>query len=1033
MPVHIRSHRDSMRKTPFLWLAASLFLLLPVAAVERVALVASQDSKQMEAAIDLALVELSRQEGLVVLERNQARRLLAEQALDLEKGVSGRDAVQAGHILAADLFVVVRPYPGKPDVNVAIVFDACVGLRVVDVTLPQGAPAAGKALAEITREAVGKRDQVKPGLQAVTVADVVNSDLPASYNTWCQSIGLLLERSMLRAPSIVVPEREHLELLHREDCLVGESKGRDLASSLVHAALEFRRGKAVGEVRALLLLSDIGGRAREVFEIDGTLDDPGALHAKLEKQLLAALKQRPAAPMNRALEAKRLKAESERCHRFGDTAGARRHLEAALALQPDSDSLQSALCARLTPSTSFLDSKAPEYRLAVLETLVRVGNIQQRRRQRNLKRFHYWWGNSSMSGALAWVNNPKCPPDERAVGEDLRKLAESELRDRLRYWREHIEPGEMDVFRTVPLGVNYLVGYAARVFRTPESYWGFMQEVGECFFALHAQSALVHNTGGDDHLVKSARNLLPWPGRPHLGSNTALAVHAQCRDWIDDLRHHHPHPVVAAYAEAVHLEGAVARGDLTTDGRALALTSLRDRVHALADEPGDFPPAQWAIDCLDFVSAVQGGWPDVFPEDGHVQVAARRKAAVPTGHFEEFWKEMEILPTMRIAATQDVAMARQSLYTKGALPGVGRVVGWHLHGNSLLGAGVTAGGLVLVEVPLDGGAPRTVSRRPAALPEGAKFPGANYFQQRYLDRNLRAEAWTMSDDRWVHYRSDFEAGASDAVYALGVSGVGLLWFPRDGRDGRWFRETDGLPSRSVTGVAVLGAQVYVGLPNHVVRLNFPEGRPETLVAAKRLVPETSLDGKGTFRPTFLRADPERHRVLFQARGAHNGSAVGRGVYALQAKFDSVQRAINLSGPNLDFVWMGPVQNDRIAMWGHGMFRGNCGIEYALDTGEMHQWHSTRSTYHSHDFSAKRSVSQIPLAGVSFPFLIRDGWLWSGLPLTRTRLDGERKEIFHEPGNPGRGVRMDSGLWHHPEGDGIVMASEHEVVVWREKE
>src|SRR5690349_8573435 len=72
---------------------------------------------------------------------------------------------------------------------------------------------------------------------------VRNADLPRELDSFCESVGLMLERRLLSSPSIVVLERKRLDYLNREKSLPMEDAQKELLASLYILELEVSRAK----------------------------------------------------------------------------------------------------------------------------------------------------------------------------------------------------------------------------------------------------------------------------------------------------------------------------------------------------------------------------------------------------------------------------------------------------------------------------------------------------------------------------------------------------------------------------------------------------------------------------------------------------------------------------------------------------------------------------------------------------------------------------------------------------------------------
>ncbi len=322
----------------------------PAGAAEptRVALVTSGESSAADAVIDLAMVALSQQESVVLLERKAVSDALAEQELSLAGSQGADSAIQVGKLLATDVFAVVEVEAigsrgrrsGDEQVPAPVglvVFDARTGTRLWDQALPPSdAEELSKTVSTGVMSAVGKARSDSADRKAVCLVTVRNAELPRSFDSYRPAMAALLQRQLARQPALELLERRHLEHFNRERNLAAEAVGRELTGSAILIAVDLTRADKTNAVRAVAVLTDSAGR--RLGTATAQVDEPDVLSLteRLAESLVRELGQTFAGSLaNPRLEARRFRMESNSAvihERFADAIPAG---EAAFALVPD--------------------------------------------------------------------------------------------------------------------------------------------------------------------------------------------------------------------------------------------------------------------------------------------------------------------------------------------------------------------------------------------------------------------------------------------------------------------------------------------------------------------------------------------------------------------------------------------------------------------------------------------------------------------------------------------------------------------------
>ena len=318
-----------------LLLAMSALLLASARAEVRVALVATERSDRALAVLDLATVKLSAEPGLHVLERQAIESVLAEQEWSLAGIVGAADAVRAGRLLEADILMVLQqPVLEQPTVVVA--FDSLTGIRLVDDEVPgESLEVQAARVAELCCQAVRKRGNPDHSTRTLSVLAVQNVDLPAHQEYLAGAIGYLLERQLIRSPSVTILERERLETLTAERALHAGSMENGLWTSVYLLEMDIGRGGQEDDIRIYARITDSAGKPQGEFVRTGPASAQDLVDS-IQNELVRLLEMAPppAAPA-REVEAERYRREAEIQSQQKQVQLAIRAAEAAYALNPD--------------------------------------------------------------------------------------------------------------------------------------------------------------------------------------------------------------------------------------------------------------------------------------------------------------------------------------------------------------------------------------------------------------------------------------------------------------------------------------------------------------------------------------------------------------------------------------------------------------------------------------------------------------------------------------------------------------------------
>ena len=331
-----------------LWLGVSGAIAGATAhAAMRVALVSSRPDAQAEQILDSALVVLSQDKELEMVERGEINRVLHEQELSLAGGSAVKQAVKAGELLHVDLFAVLEgggaPGTADPKPLALVVFDAHTGVRYVDEELSRSNTPV--AVTAAVREAITKSNQNPAKLRTLCLLMVRNVDLPHEMDRSCGLLGSTLERKLTALPDIAVLERGRLAQVNQERQLVEEAN--QLLGSLRMIQLDVSREGEGWRGRIALLEAD--GSLTNGISAAVTNREVEALAEALVLKVEDAQKawRGQGGPGDRVAEGRKFYRETTLFRDQSDYLSSLQAMEAAFALAPDEPGYRLELVQRL--------------------------------------------------------------------------------------------------------------------------------------------------------------------------------------------------------------------------------------------------------------------------------------------------------------------------------------------------------------------------------------------------------------------------------------------------------------------------------------------------------------------------------------------------------------------------------------------------------------------------------------------------------------------------------------------------------------
>ncbi len=321
--------------------------------VLRIALIdVSQTDDLPKTLMDLLFVEMSSEEALELVEREEIQKVLQEQKLSLAFGrsiVSAR-SVQVGKLVSAEAIVMLAAEPkenGLQPVRVRIV-DTKLGIRYWEsrVQWPQKASeiaAWSQALATQIKLELARLRNATGTLQLVSVSEFINQEISSQTNWLGAILRASLQQRLLNQPNIVFMERDEILPLIQERALTSDLPQALRESTItIDAQYQLHIGQAATEVEVTLHVR----RAHQALvtkSVRGFLRDKNVLCQTVAEAVLHILGRSSSEPIDGFAEAKLLADIGQRYLTLDQKQDALRPLLAAYALDPDSFRIQALL------------------------------------------------------------------------------------------------------------------------------------------------------------------------------------------------------------------------------------------------------------------------------------------------------------------------------------------------------------------------------------------------------------------------------------------------------------------------------------------------------------------------------------------------------------------------------------------------------------------------------------------------------------------------------------------------------------------
>jgi hypothetical protein len=319
------------------------------AAGRRLAVVA--EGANLAPLVSLLEVELSKAEGVSLVERAELDRVLREQELSAAGLVDRQSLVKVGALLRADAFLLLsaeqldaQTATKQKLLRVRLAETVC-GVRLLDWFEPWDAgkeEAVARTVAQTAKAGLAKLALPPSDVVPVAIVDV-HLSVVGPENQWlCRATTSGLSALLIRQPRMVVLEREDLEALGAEKArTAGAEKEFWRAASLIEGTI----GR--GEGQALKLDLYLRGATGQLDPVVSLLLDPAraqeAVAQGAEKIIARLTDQPPAGTWDLKAEAKKFSEQGDLLARHSRPEAALPMLETAWALDPEETAYGQAL------------------------------------------------------------------------------------------------------------------------------------------------------------------------------------------------------------------------------------------------------------------------------------------------------------------------------------------------------------------------------------------------------------------------------------------------------------------------------------------------------------------------------------------------------------------------------------------------------------------------------------------------------------------------------------------------------------------
>lgn len=321
-------------------------LPLTLSAQTRIAILGDLNRNRPE--IDILTEKLSKESGIVLVERSEIEKVLREQEIAAFGTSTAVDSIKTGHLLGAQGVIIVKAFDfdGESVLSarlVAVEPGAIVNVWVNDTKMHNDSLTWGTAAAQVFIPSLGKLAVSKTDAIPVSILNIRASWNNESGLRFANKLRLLMELRLMMQKEVFILERWRLGALQWEKNLQETAEQFWTGAYIVEGRLEnFSEEKDTVEIS--VFLSRPGQEKPEIIRQIGKLSEPVALANSISNELLVKMGKHPT---EGTLESWKVEMESSAyaneafwAYRVGQYETSRAAADAALTLGNDSPDLR---------------------------------------------------------------------------------------------------------------------------------------------------------------------------------------------------------------------------------------------------------------------------------------------------------------------------------------------------------------------------------------------------------------------------------------------------------------------------------------------------------------------------------------------------------------------------------------------------------------------------------------------------------------------------------------------------------------------
>lgn len=240
--------------------------------------------------VEWLTAELTKQKDLIVLEREEVAKIVAEHQLGADLTAHGV-SLRLGQLTGVEVFMVVEALPGSSRISIRWL-DAKTGIALRD-TVDEGAPGKQdvEALMRETRLALKKAGVPPEARRYLGILGFRSQDVDRSADAVTAAMATMVAVDLNASPSLILLDREHLKRIQEEKDLTGSDLKLASSATLLDGTIQSVPGQSNYVVN--IALRAPGRAAPNALRLE-TTQVPADVRRAVVKAVLEALRAEPA-------------------------------------------------------------------------------------------------------------------------------------------------------------------------------------------------------------------------------------------------------------------------------------------------------------------------------------------------------------------------------------------------------------------------------------------------------------------------------------------------------------------------------------------------------------------------------------------------------------------------------------------------------------------------------------------------------------------------------------------------------------------